>query len=91
MDWLDQDLSFKEGRETTREDDSGTSYKVSRHSRSIAQRKDIGSSYKGKAHRIISSSSSSNDGAIESIKGVATLVGAIKMVKTLIGTMGVAL
>ena len=62
MDWLDQDLPFKESREAAHEDDGGTSYKVSRCSRSIAQRIDIGSSHKGKAPRIISSSSNSDDG-----------------------------
>ena len=56
MDWLDQDLPSKEGREATREDDGGTSYSVSRRSSNIAQQRDIGSSRKGKAPRIISSS-----------------------------------
>ena len=61
MDWLDHDLPSKEGREAAREDDGGTSYKVSRRSSSIAQTRDIGSSRKGKAPRIISSSSNSDD------------------------------
>ena len=62
MDWLDKDLPSKEGREATREDDGGTSYSVSRRSSSIAQRRDIGSSRKGKSLRIISLSFSSDDG-----------------------------
>ena len=62
LDWLDQDLPSKEGREASREYDGGTSYRVSRRSRSIVQRIEIGSSRKGKAPRIISSSSSIDDG-----------------------------
>ena len=53
LDWLDQDLPSKEGREAARDDDGGTSYKVSRRTSSIAQGRDIGSSRKGKAPRII--------------------------------------
>ena len=62
LDLLDQDLPFKEGGEAAREDDGGTSYRVSRRSSSIAQRRDIGSSCKGKAPQINSSSSNSDDG-----------------------------
>ena len=87
MDWLDQDLPSNKGREATREDDGGTSYSVSRCSSSIAQQRDIGSSLKGKAQRIISSSFSSDDGENRVNRGVATLVGAMKIVKTLMGTM----
>ena len=60
LDWLDQDPS-REGRETTRDDDGSTSYKVSRRASSIAQGRDIGSSRKGKTPRIIFSNSSSDD------------------------------
>ena len=62
LDLLDQDLPFKEGGEAAREDDGDTSYRVSRRSSSIAHRRDIGSSCKGKAPQIISSSSNSDDG-----------------------------
>ena len=62
LDWLDQDLPSKEGREAACEDDGGTSYRVSRLASSIMQGRDIGSSLKGKPPRIISSSSSSDDG-----------------------------
>ena len=48
LDWFDQDLPSKEGREATHDDDSGTSYKVSSHTSSIAQGRDISSSRKGK-------------------------------------------
>ena len=30
LDWLDQDLPFREGREATRADDGGISYRISR-------------------------------------------------------------
>ena len=36
LDWLDQDLPSKEGREAARDDDGGTSYRVSRRGSSIA-------------------------------------------------------
>ena len=62
LDWLDQDLPSKEGRETTCDDNGGTSYRVSRRGSSIVQGRDIGSSRKGKAPRIIFSSSRSDDG-----------------------------
>ena len=58
---LDQDLPSREGREAAHDDDGGTSYRVSRRRSSIAQGRDIGSSRKGKAPRIIFSNSSSND------------------------------
>ena len=48
LDWLDQDLPSKEGREAAREDDGDTSYRVSRRASSIVQGRDIGYSYKGK-------------------------------------------
>ena len=59
---MDQDLPSKEGREAARNDGGGTSYKVSRRGRSIVQGRDIGSSHKGKAPRIIFSNSSDDDG-----------------------------
>ena len=62
MDWLDQNLPSKEGREVARDDDGGTSYRVSRRESSILQGIDIGSSGKGKAPQIIFSNSSSDDG-----------------------------
>ena len=62
MDWLDQDLPSKEGREAARDDDDGTSYRVSRRTNSIVQGRDIGSSRKDKAPRIIFSNFSSDDG-----------------------------
>ena len=62
LDWFDQDLLSKEGREPAHEDSGGTSYRFSRRASSIAQGRGIGSSRKGKAHRIIYSSSSSDDG-----------------------------
>ena len=36
LDWLDQDLPSKEGREVARADDGGTSNEVSMHGSSIA-------------------------------------------------------
>ena len=62
MDWLDQDLPSREGREAARDDDGGTSYRVSRRGSSIAQGKDIGSSREGKTPQIIVSNTSSDDG-----------------------------
>ena len=62
MDWLDQDLPSKEGREAASDDDGGTSYRVSRRTNSIVQGRDIGSYRKGKAPRIIFSNYSSDDG-----------------------------
>ena len=62
LDWLDQDLSSREGREAARADDGGTSNRVSRRGSSIAQGRDIGSSCKGKAPLIIVSNTSSDDG-----------------------------
>ena len=49
LDWLDQDLPSREGREVACVDDGGTSYRVSRRGSSIAQGRDIGFSHKGKA------------------------------------------
>ena len=60
LDWLDQDLPSKEGREATRDGDGGTSYRVSRRESGIAQGRHIGSSHKGKAPRIIFSNSISD-------------------------------
>ena len=42
LDWLDQDLPSREGREVACTDDGGTSYRVSRRGSSIAQGRDIG-------------------------------------------------
>ena len=84
MDWLDQDLHFKEDRETTHEDDGGISCKVSKHTSNIAQGKAIGSSCKGKAPRIISSSSNSDDG---DNRGGINISGVVKIVKMLVRTM----
>ena len=62
MDWLDQDLFSKEGKEVARENDNGTSYRVTRRVSNMAQGRDISSSRKGTAPKIISSSFSSDDG-----------------------------
>ena len=48
LDWLDQDLPFKEGREAASGNDDNTSYKVSRRASSAVQGRDIGSSHKGR-------------------------------------------
>ena len=85
MDCLDQNLPFKEGREVVREDDGGTSYRISRRVSSIVQRKDIGSSRKGNAPRIIFSSFSSDDGDNRVNRGSSNIGGAVKIVKTLMG------
>ena len=69
MDWLDQDLPYRECREAACADDGGTSYRVSRRRSSIAQGRDIGSSHKGKAPRIIVSNSSSDDGDYRANRG----------------------
>ena len=61
MDWLDQDLPSRQGREAARADDGGTSYRVSRSGSGIAQGRDIGSSHEGKAPQIIVSNSGSDD------------------------------
>ena len=61
LDWLDQDLPSKEGKEAARDDDGVTSYRVSRCASSIAQGRDIGSSCKGKTPQIIFSNSNSDD------------------------------
>ena len=87
VDWFDQDLLFKEGREPAREDSGGTSYRVSRRASSIAQGRDIGSSRKGKAHRIIYSGSSSDDGDDRVNSGGSNIDGAVKIVNTLMETM----
>ena len=75
MDWLDQDLPFKEGRETARADDGGISYRVSRRGSSIAQGRDIGSSRKGKTPLIIISNSSSDDGDNRANRGGSNISG----------------
>ena len=62
MDWLDQDLPSREGKEAIHDDDGGISYRVGRRASSIAIGRDIGSSRKGEAVRIIFSNSSSYDG-----------------------------
>ena len=48
LNWLDQDLPSREGREATCDDDGNTSYRVSKRGSSITQGRDIGSSCKGK-------------------------------------------
>ena len=75
MDWLDQDLPSREGREAARDDNGGTSYRVSRHGSNITQGRDIGSSRKGKAPRIIVSNSSSDDGDNRANKGCSNFSG----------------
>ena len=75
LDWLDQDLPFREGREAARVDDGGTSYRVSRCGSNIAQGRDIGSSCKGKAPRIIVSNTSSDDGDDRANRGGSNIVG----------------
>ena len=75
MDWLDQDLPSREGREAARNDNGGTSYRVSRRGSNIAQGRDIGSSRKGKAPRTIVSNSSSDDGDNRANKGGSNFSG----------------
>ena len=75
MDWLDQDLPSREGREVAHADDGGTSYRVSMSGSSIAQRRDIGYSRKGKAPRIIVSNSSSDDGDNRANRGGSNIGG----------------
>ena len=87
LDWFDQDLLSKEGKELAREDSGGISYRVSRRASSIAQGRDIGSSHKGKTHGIIYSSSSSDDGDDRVNRGGSNIGGAVKIVKTLMETM----
>ena len=87
LDWFDQDLLSKEGKEPAREDSGGISYRVSRRASSSAQGRDIGFSRKGKAHRIIYSSSSSDDGDDKVNRGGSNIGGAMKIVKTLMETM----
>ena len=84
MDWLDKDLPFKDDRETTHEDDGGISCRVSKYTSNISQGREIGSSRKGKAHRIISSSSKSDDG---DNRGGIKISGVVKIVKMLVRTM----
>ena len=74
LDWLDQDLPSREG-EAACDDDGGTSYRVSRRGSSIAQGRDIGSSRKGKAPRIIVSSSSNDDGDDRANRGGSNIGG----------------
>ena len=75
LDWLDQDLPSREGREAARADDDGTSYRVSRRGSSIAQGRDIGSSHKGKAPRIIVSNCSHDDGDDRANRGGSNIGG----------------
>ena len=63
MDWLDKGLPpNEEGRETVHEDDGATNRRVSRRTSNATQERDIDSCHKGKALRIVSSSSNSDDG-----------------------------
>ena len=75
LNWLDQDLLSREGREAARDDDGGISYRVSRRRSSIAQGRGIGSSRKGKASRIIVSNSSSDDGDNRANRGGSNIGG----------------
>ena len=75
LDWLNQDLPSNEGKKASHENDGRTSYRVSRRASSIAQGRDIGSSHKGKAPQIISSSSSSDDGEGRVNKGGSNIGG----------------
>ena len=60
---LDKALPLnEEGRKIVHEDDGATNRRVSRHTSNATQERDIDSCRKGKAPRIISSSSSSDDG-----------------------------
>ena len=75
LDWLDQDLPSREGREAARADDGDTSNRVGRRGSSIAQGRDIGSSRKGKAPQIIVSNTSSDDGDDRANRGGSNIVG----------------
>ena len=75
LNWLDQDLPSREGREAARADDGGTSNRVSRCGSCIAQGRDIGSSRKGKAPQIIVSNTSSDDGDDRVNRGGSNIVG----------------
>ena len=75
LDWLDQDLPSRESREAARADDGGISNRVSRRGSSIAQGRNIGSSHKGKAPRIIVSNTSSDDGDDRANRGGSNIVG----------------
>ena len=75
MDWLDQDLPSREGREAARADDGGTSNRVSMSGSSIAQGREIGSSRKGKPPQIIVSNTSSDDGDDRANRGGCNNVG----------------
>ena len=75
LDWLDQDLPSKEGREAARANDGGTSYRISKRRSNIAQGRDIGSSRKGKGPRIIISNTSSEDGENRANRGGSNIVG----------------
>ena len=75
LDWLDQDLPSREGREAARADDGGTSNRVSRRGSNIVQGRDIGSSRKGKTPRIIVSNTSSDDGDDRANRGGTNIDG----------------
>ena len=75
LDWLDQDLPSREGREAARADDGGTSNRVSRRGSSIAQGREIGSSRKGKAPQIIVSNTSSDEGDDRANRRGSNIVG----------------
>ena len=55
-------LPNEEGREIVHEDDGATNHKVSRRTNNTTQERNIDSCHKGKAPRIVSSSSNSDDG-----------------------------
>ena len=88
LDWLNQNLPSKEGREAARDDDGGISYRVSRRGSSIAQGRDIGSSRKGKNPRIIFSNSISDDGDDRVNKGGSNIGGGSEDSKNTSGDNG---
>ena len=88
MDWLDQDLPSREGREAALADDGGASNRIRRCGSSIAQGRDIGSSRKGKAPRIIVSNNSSDDGDDKANRGGINIVGDSEDSEDIVGASG---
>ena len=86
LDWLDQDLPSREGREAARADDGGTSNRVSRRGSSIAQEKLV-LLVKVRLLKKLFQILVVMKVTIEPIEGVATLLVTVKIVKTLVGTM----
>ena len=90
MDWLDEGIPpNEEGRETTHDDDGTTSLGVSRRTSNTTQEKDIDSQHKGKALKIVSSSSSSDDGDNGSSRWGVALVGVVEEVVALVRVLEV--